>query len=344
MTAAFLVDHAVLAAGTFALSALLAWAVMRLRIMDNPNQRSSHDRPVARGGGIAIVAAVAAAAAVLWAGGGALPPGAAALAVAAVGMAAVGLADDLGLLHSFRGKLAAQLAAALLVVASGLVIERLALPFAGEVALGWWGWPLTVLWIVGLTNAFNFMDGLDGLAGTAALIAGGVFAVVAAGTAVAPLSLFVAAAAAGFLLFNAPPARLFMGDVGSQFLGFAFATLAVAASAESPAVPFLAMPVLFLHFIADTAVTFVRRLAAGEAVTEAHRGHLYQLVNRMGWPHARVTLLLAAMGVLQGGAALLLDGAGGALAIIALVAVQGAYAALTLRSARRRGLIGMAPK
>ncbi|MGE0748350.1 MAG: glycosyltransferase family 4 protein [Rhodospirillales bacterium] len=344
MTAAFIADHGALAAGTFVLSALLSWLVIRLGIVDDPNQRSSHDRPVARGGGIAIVGAVAAAAAVLWAGGGPMPPGAAALAAAALGMAAVGLADDLRLLRTFRGKLAAQVAAAVLVAASGLVVERLWLPFAGEIALGWWGWPLTVLWIVGLTNAFNFMDGLDGLAGGAAAIAGGFFAAIAAATAAGPISLFVAAACAGFLLLNAPPARLFMGDVGSQFLGFAFAALAVAATVEQPAVPFLAMPVLFLHFIADTAFTLGRRLAAGETVTQAHRGHLYQLLNRTGWPHARVTLLLAAMGLAQGAAALLLaDGAGGP-ALAAVLAAQSVYAVLVVRRARRRGLIGSAPK
>ena len=113
----------------------------------------------------------------------------------------------------------------------------------------------------------------------------------------------MAASAAGFLLFNFPKARLFMGDVGSQFIGFAFAALAViAAEIDASRTSFLVVPLLFFNFIFDTIFTLLRRALRGEDITQAHRTHLYQLLNRIGWSHVQVSLLHFLMTALQGSA------------------------------------------
>lgn len=330
------------------LSAAICRAVIRLRILDVPNQRSSHAIPVPNGGGIGIVVAtlfgVPAVAALV-------PdrlPGAAmvaAVAVAALGLAAVGLADDLRRVASFRAKLLAQLAAAALVIGAGLVVERVTLPGLGPVELGLWAYPLTLFWLVGLTNAFNFMDGLDGVAGGTAFVVAVAFAIIGhlAGAALpALLAMVIAAATAGFLLLNRPPARIFMGDVGSQFLGFVFAALAVlAALGPSGGIDVLVMPLLFLHFVVDTTFTLVRRMVAGEDVTSAHRSHLYQLLNRLGWSHARIALLLTAMTAVQGFAAWWMTVHGApATAFAFCLLIQLIYALAVLGAARRAGLLG----
>ncbi len=272
----------------------------------------------------------------------------------------MGLADDLGRVRRRSVKFAAQLAAGAALVACGAVFSRLSLPGVGTVELGPWAGPVTLVWVVAMTNAFNFMDGLDGLAGGCAALAAAVFALLAwlagAGPAAAA-AVVLAAAVLGFLPFNLPRARIFMGDAGSQFLGFAFAALAAAAAADVGAaggagggaegraeggVPPLAMPLLFLGFLFDTGLTILRRLAAGRNALDAHRGHLYQLLNRLGASHARVGLLHYAMTLLHGAGALwlieLAPAQRGA-AFLPFLALQLLYAALVLRAAGRAGLL-----
>jgi UDP-N-acetylmuramyl pentapeptide phosphotransferase/UDP-N-acetylglucosamine-1-phosphate transferase len=161
---------------------------------------------------------------------------------------------------------------------------------------------LTLLWIVGLTNAFNFMDGSDGIAGiTAAAVAAGI-ATAAAACGAGPVAVIAAAfagASLGFLTSNWQPARIFMGDVGSAFCGFLLAVLPLAVRAD--AVPEV-LPVAALAlwpFIFDTSLTLLRRLRAGENIFQAHRSHLYQRLVIAGWSHRDVASLyggLAAFG------------------------------------------------
>jgi len=111
----------------------------------------------------------------------------------------------------------------------------------------------------------------------------------------------LAAASLGFLLFNLPPARIFMGDVGSQFIGFAFAALSVLIGRhDASGILAWAVPLLLFHFIFDTLFTAYRRWRRGEQLTQAHRSHLYQRLTHSGFGHGRTTALLCAMGVLQG--------------------------------------------
>lgn len=293
------------------IAAVVTYAVARLRLfLDQPNARSSHKIPVPRSGGIGIVAATLAGVAALGTlGHPAVFRDPAFLGVIAGGLiaAAGGLADDIRA-RSFVFKLAAQIAAAAVAMASGLVIERLYVPGIGAVALGLAGPLLTFVWMIGLTNAYNFMDGIDGLAGGTAVIAAAflTFAAIAVGAAnEATIACTIAVASLGFLIFNLPPARIFMGDVGSQFLGFVFAALGVLiARTDASGTLILLTPLLLFHFIFDTLVTAGRRWWRGENVTQGHRSHLYQRLAHSGFGHGRTTAVLCAIGAAQGAAAL----------------------------------------
>ena len=280
-----------------------------VRVMDVPNDRSSHTQPVPKSGGIAIVATFVIGSLIIY-----FVADVARIenryfwgyVIAAVLLATVSFIDDVGQ-KAFTAKLVTQVLCVSVALASDLVLTRLAIPPWGEVPLGWTGYVLTFLWILGLTNTYNFMDGLDGLAGGVAVIAAaflGAIALQQKSVFVYMSSYVLLAGSAGFLLFNFPPARIFMGDVGSAFLGFTFATLAViGASLDLGHLSFYIVPLLLFHFIFDTVFTFFRRLLRGEPVHLAHRTHLYQLLNRLGYSHKAVSLFHYAMTVLQGIAA-----------------------------------------
>jgi UDP-N-acetylmuramyl pentapeptide phosphotransferase/UDP-N-acetylglucosamine-1-phosphate transferase len=151
---------------------------------------------------------------------------------------------------------------------------------------------------VGLTNAFNFMDGIDAIAGITATVAGGAVAVaswLSGELQVGALSLVFAAASLGFLTTNWPPARIFMGDVGSTFCGFLLATLPLMASADNE--PHLALIVALAAspFLLDTAITLAQRLLRGDNVFQPHRRHLYQRLVLAGWSHATVSCLYGSL-------------------------------------------------
>jgi UDP-N-acetylmuramyl pentapeptide phosphotransferase/UDP-N-acetylglucosamine-1-phosphate transferase len=172
--------------------------------------------------------------------------------------------------------------------------------------LGWLGIPLTLAWIVGLTNAYNFMDGIDGIAAGQAIVAGIGWLILGnmlGEPRFAALGLAVAASSLGFLVHNRPPAKIFMGDVGSAFLGFTFAFMTVWCSQKSPnGVWFAELSVLFLWpFAFDSILTFFRRLCKRENVFAAHRSHLYQRLVQSGMTHGQVSgvyTALAAVGLL----------------------------------------------
>jgi len=322
--------------------------MMRVRILDIPNHRSSHERPVPNSGGVAIALTVMIGFATVYAisetriaerhmiG----------LGVAALAIIAVSVLDDLGKLQTFKLKLATQLFAAALLLGFDIVIRDITLPMIGSISLGVWGYPITLIWLIALTNIFNFMDGLNGLAaGTAVLVAGffGLFTFMRGSLFVYILCYVVLAAALGFLIFNFPRGRIFMGDVGSQFLGFLFAALTViAAEYDASRTSLLLMPLLFFHFIFDTTFTFLRRLLAGQDVTQGHRTHLYQLLNRLGWSHVAVSTLHYGMVIAQALGALWLlqmQSAMRAFVILPFFAAELIYMALVMRAARRRGLV-----
>jgi UDP-N-acetylmuramyl pentapeptide phosphotransferase/UDP-N-acetylglucosamine-1-phosphate transferase len=350
MQALAFANHLLFGIALFAFSIVLTWGMLRIGIMSMPNRRSSHETPVPNGGGVAIVLTFFVGFAVFYALSDEVRPSdfhLAGFAAGAVCIAVISLLDDLGHLRTFAYKLMAQLLAALLLVSFDIVFRRFSVPLVGNVDVGWWGYPLTVLWVVAMTNIFNFMDGLDGLAGGCGAIVAlffGIATYVEGSLFVYIFSYVLFASALGFLVFNFPKARIFMGDVGSQFLGFCFAAIAViAAEYDLSRTSALVMPLLFFNFIFDTGLTFLRRLAMGQNVTEAHRSHLYQLMNRMGASHFQVSLFHFAVTAAQGVGVLVLielPAESRAWVFVPFILFQIVYAAIVLRRAARRNLLG----
>jgi UDP-N-acetylmuramyl pentapeptide phosphotransferase/UDP-N-acetylglucosamine-1-phosphate transferase len=282
--AAFL---AALALSCVATWRLIPWLCDR-GMVDRPNERSSHRVPTPRGGGLAPVG-VAVGAWIALAVACACPA-VGIVAGGAVLLAAVGWLDDrrsLPLLPRLAGQIVAvALGLAALpegLVAQGLLPEPLDRAFA---ALAW-------LWFVNLTN---FMDGVDGLAaGNAAVVAAGIAAIALAGSgpaALAPFALALAGAALGFLAWNRPPAKVFLGDAGSVPLGFLLGWLLLILAAKGAWAAALILP---LYFLGDATATLMVRTARGEAFWRAHREHAYQVAVRNGRGHAWVTSRILAL-------------------------------------------------
>lgn len=293
------------------LSAILTrFLALHLKALDVPNERSSHTIVTPRGGGIAIVAAFFIGILLIQGLGDRTPIVTQyflGFVISIALIASVSLYDDFKPL-TFAVKLGMQVAAIVVAMAAGIVVDLIRLPLAGAIEIGLWAYPLTFLWMLGLTNVYNFIDGLDGFAASTAVVAAAFFAYITyqeGSHFIYLASLSLAAASLGFLVFNWPPAKIFMGDVGSTFLGLTFAVMAViAARYDHSHTSFLVMPLLLLHFIFDATFTFFRRMLAGENVFSAHRTHLYQLLNRSGYSHKQVTLLYACLAVMQGLAAI----------------------------------------
>jgi UDP-GlcNAc:undecaprenyl-phosphate/decaprenyl-phosphate GlcNAc-1-phosphate transferase len=345
----YFLSHFAFAVAIFVCSVALTYVMTRyVRVMDLPNERSSHSRPVPKSGGIAFVATFLVGSLIIyfvadiariddryfWG-----------YVVTAILLAVVSFIDDITQ-KTFVVKVLTQMVCVCVVLASGVVLTRLAMPYWGEVELGRTGYVLTFLWILGLTNAYNFMDGLDGLAAGVAVIAAGFLCAIAfqQQSAFVYISSYVLlAGAAGFLLFNFPPAKIFMGDIGSAFLGFSFATLAVIGSSlDLGRLSFYIVPMLLFHFVFDTFFTFIRRLTRGEKVHLAHRTHLYQLLNRTGYSHKAVSLFHYALTVAQGVAAYIsidLAAERRLLVFVPFLVFEIVYARWVLSRARRMGLI-----
>ena len=285
--AAFL-HHLAFCAAIAGISAVMVRAMISARVMDTPDARKAHSDPTPKGGGVGVVVAFLLGISVLY--GTATfsrlaDPYFSGVILASVAIAIVAFIDDIRD-WPFTVKLAAQILAASAAVGSGLYVSDYALPGFGRIDIGWVGIPATLAWILFATNAMNFIDGLNGLAAGTALIACCFLAFIAQaqqGWFVYFAALLLAAGLAGFLPFNYPRARIFLGDVGSQFCGFVLAVLGVAAARFSGIeMSFLLVPMLLSGVLFDVAFTLVRRALAGERVTQPHRGHLYQIAQRSG--------------------------------------------------------------
>lgn len=273
----------------FTLSLNLAAAVQewaRHRLLDIPNERSSHSKPTPRGGGLAIVVAFLGAVMWLWWSGHVAATLAMALILGGGLLAAVGFMDDRRSLPA-----APRLAAQILAVLAGLTILGGvdALPVGDKVwEPGRIGWALAFVGLVWLVNLTNFMDGIDGLVGSHTIFVaagGGLLCWLTGASGAAQLLLLLAAATLGFLVFNWPPARIFMGDVGSGFLGFVIGLVAIATSAQ---VSLWAWGILLAPFMADATVTRAMRIARYRDWTGAHRSHVYQRLARRWSGHRHV--------------------------------------------------------
>ena len=281
----------------FLFAASVAWMLVpsaesiarRIGAIDEPKERGLHDVPTPKLGGLAILVAVLAAGAI-W-----LPWDAetrSILAGAAV-ITAVGVADDIWDLPALP-KLIGQVVAALIPVVLGDVrVDVTTLPFVGGFDLGWAAYPLTVIGFVAIINVINFIDGVDGLASGVCAISAATFAVIAISLdryEAGVLAALTSGASLGFLRHGFPPASSFMGDTGSNLLGFLLATIAVQGSLKTSAALALALPLVVLAVpILDTSFVVAKRLKYRQPVWSADRWHFHHRMANIGFD-ARRTL------------------------------------------------------
>ncbi|UXY14471.1 glycosyltransferase family 4 protein [Chitiniphilus purpureus] len=284
-------------------SFVLTWCIrgyaLRRNVLDIPNARSSHAIPTPRGGGVAIVAAFALGLPLLW-HKGLLPDGPAiALLGAGAWIAAVGFIDDHRHIPS-RWRLLAHFAAACWVLywLGGMPTMVL---LGTTVDPGWFWHGVTLVYIVWMLNLYNFMDGIDGIASLEAITVciGGVILLWLVDTTPSAFHapVLLAAAVAGFLVWNFPRARIFMGDAGSGFIGITLATLSILAAHEDQRL-FWGWLILLGVFVVDATLTLVRRMLGGQRFDEAHRTHAYQYAARRLGSHRPVSTAVALINLL----------------------------------------------
>jgi UDP-GlcNAc:undecaprenyl-phosphate GlcNAc-1-phosphate transferase len=266
----------------------------RFRWYDMPNHRKIHTNLVPRLGGVGMfvsfVVAVVAISLVRLIADPEAETGVLGLNYAAilVGMALIhgmGLADDFRALRAPL-KLVIQVVAAGIVTCGGFLIKSVSLPYIGKLSLGVAAYPVTILWIIGIANAINLIDGMDGLAGGISLFASltmGVVALIQGRFEAALLALSLAGAIAGFLRYNLPPARIFMGDSGAYFLGFMLATIPLLGISKMATVGSLIIPLTLLIIpIMDTVAAIIRRVREGRHPFSPDKEHLHHKLLALG--------------------------------------------------------------
>lgn len=316
---------------TLILTRGIHFLAIRHQLLDTPNHRSSHTVPVPRIGGLAIIAGTMLGSAIAlsrldWSIG--------AVALGGLLLAVTGMRDDLRPLGAWE-KYTPQLIAAGL---AAVVLDPslyIAFPYVDVYVRGLPAVILAILWITAVTNAFNFMDGIDGIAAGVALVTAIVLAFVLGGTSMVIL-VPLAAALLGFLVWNVEPAAIFMGDVGSQFIGYLLGVAMLMGTQEyAPTIPVI---IVFVPFLFDTGFTIIRRLLAHENIFAAHRSHLYQRLTINGVSHRTVANLYYAATAFSG---LLAIAYASATAVLQLAVVAGGalllaeYAAIVMRLDRR---------
>ena len=298
---------ALIALLTLAVSLVATGMVRRFalegKLIDYPNDRSSHTVPTPRGGGLGILVAIAtgmvvagaAQAIPLWTG-----------VTLFAGMSVLGM---IGWVDDARG------VPPLIRLVLHLIVGGLTVFFVGgfptlllgdvEVELGIFGSVIATVGVMWAINLFNFMDGIDGIAGSQAVLifgVSGILLLVQGSFALCLLAVIFASASLGFLAWNWPPAKVFMGDVGSGVMGYLVAALALMADRDR-AVPVIVFAMVGGVFIYDTTVTLLRRLLRGKRPAEAHRDHAYQRMTRAWGRHLPVTLAAAAITLFLSGLA-----------------------------------------
>jgi UDP-N-acetylmuramyl pentapeptide phosphotransferase/UDP-N-acetylglucosamine-1-phosphate transferase len=204
-------------------------------------------------------------------------------------------------------------------MAFGIRLQAVTLPLIGVISLGILSPLATFVWLIGVTNFYNFMDGIDGLAGGEAVSVAGFLVIISliyGNTFIFVTSLVILGSTLGFLLHNWPPAKIFMGDGGSNFLGFVFAALAIIGPQSGAAsIPFVTPVILLGTFLFDATITLLKRIPKGQKWLEPHRDHYYQRLIILGYSHKQVTSLYCLVNVLLGGIALLYIRADGFIAL-----------------------------
>jgi len=283
----------------------------RLKAFDSPGVRRVHDSPIPRIGGLAIATAtLGMTLAVLLLSntiGQAFRETQTkllALVGAATFMLLVGLVDDIRGLRA-RTKLLAQMVAAAAVCCFGIRISSITVANWFTLDFGWLAWPITIFWIMGMTNAVNLIDGLDGLAAGISAVACGVLAIFAVHSGQPPMAVLMLAlfgSLSGFLLFNFNPARIFMGDSGTHFLGFLLGAASVMGSAKTATLVGLALPALALGVpIFDTLFSIIRRFLERRSLFAPDRSHIHHRLVDMGLHQRHVVIIMYGVTLLAAG-------------------------------------------
>jgi len=283
----------------------------RLNIIDNPDMRKVHSKPVPRIGGVAIfVSMMGLIIPVLFLRNAIgdsfrlIQSKIVALFLAAGFVFLVGLVDDVKGLR-VRAKFLAQLLAALIVCYAGIRIDFITLTESLVVNFGWLSWPITIFWIVGISNAINFIDGLDGLAAGICTATCGVIAILGlyfGSPVMTIMMLSLMGALSGFLFFNFNPAKIFMGDCGSLFLGFIIASSSVLCAAKAETLVGLALPALTLGIpIFDTLLSMLRRFLERRSVFAPDRSHFHHRLLAAGFRQRHAVIVAYALTLLAAG-------------------------------------------
>ncbi len=318
------------------------WSLRR-GFLDVPNDRSSHDQPTPRGGGLVIVVLTVVAYIVVcvffpqffaWS-----------FLVGGILIAAISWLDDLYSVNVLIRFFFHSIAALTVIVEVGY-FESVSLPFGFEsLDLGVWGLAISFLWIVWIINAFNFMDGIDGIAGGQAVVSAVGWLMVALIVGDQPTALFglaIAGSCLGFLFHNWQPAKIFMGDVGSAYVGFVISALpllvARTGAIDHGILPWLALSMIWL-FVFDTVFTFCRRLVGRERVWRAHRGHIYQRLTISGKSHSYVALVYIIVMICVALSALFILLLGPNYLTVHIAILTGSSGGLLLRCPHLRGIV-----
>lgn len=314
--------------------------VMKLAIyfgaMDKPEQRKVHKKPIPRLGGVAIYIAFMIAV---------CPfidyrPELIGLLIGGTIIMLVGVVDDFISLPA-KVKLLGQIVAAAVLVFFGIRIDFITNPFGNFIFLEYLAVPVTIFWVVGITNTVNLIDGLDGLAAGISTIATITIMLIAlqdANMMVALLAAALAGATLGFLYYNFNPARIFMGDTGSMFLGYVFATISILGMVKSAATIAFIVPILAIGLpILDTTFAIVRRYRGGIPIFKPDKGHLHHRLLAMGFSQRQAVLLMYIFSAFLGVAAIALTKVSLSMAILIVIFVV----AVILIGAKKLGVFSL---
>ncbi|HZG75788.1 MAG TPA: MraY family glycosyltransferase [Paenibacillus sp.] len=310
MEIAYIVGFVVALAMALGLTPVVKRFAVKVGAVDAPNHRKVHTRIMPRLGGLAIYLAFMGAllialplvsgekAHVIWG-----------LLLGGTIVTIVGALDDRFDL-SPKVKLLGQIAAASVVVSFGVKVDFVTLPFGDGHSMGWLAVPITIFWIVGVTNAINLIDGLDGLAaGVSAIATGTIFvlALIMGNVTVAVLSAVLLGSILGFLFFNFHPAKIFMGDSGALFLGFSLAALSVLGFKQATLVSFV-VPIFILGVpLSDTFFAIVRRTLNKTPISAADKNHLHHCILALGLSHRNSVLVIYGIAAMFALSAILLS-------------------------------------
>lgn len=287
----------------------------RIGAVDRPNYRKVHARIMPRLGGVAIFGSFLIGYFILKpvdpisnAVEPAFIPVTTAIIIGAFIIVITGILDDMLEITAKAKMLGQLLAAGLVVIGGGLELSFINLPFGGELDFGYFTIPLTIIWIIGITNAINLIDGLDGLAAgvsTIALITLSIMAFIMGDLFVMATAAILAASSMGFLFYNFHPAKIFMGDTGALFLGYMISVLALMGF-KNVTVVALIIPIIMLGVpISDTFFAIVRRVREKQPISAADKSHLHHCLLNIGFSHRQTVLIIYGIAALFGLAALL---------------------------------------